>query len=211
MAIWAKAVGKLIAIVFVGSIVEGFLLKDPWVELGNGYHIGAISWGSSCFLTYFATQDPRPPSPWSVHRTDKSFVLDNSETNELREYATEEELRQATRDLHVRPAPGRTMLDQVTGFDRDGRFAIGHSGDGYFLLDTTEDTLEKWPTSDEWSTAVRSRTKLNPGRLRDPKSWLLQYRSAGYWATLGIYGSLGLAWIIVPLARGTKPQPHVDG
>lgn len=201
MALWAKAIGKLVAVLFVGSIIEGCVLRDPWVELNNGYNIGAISWGSPCHLTYYKSQDRRPPSPWVLFITGDNFALHNTETDEWREYESESALREAARDLAVRPAPGQILLDGVTGFDASDHFAIGHSADGYFLLDMTTDALEKWPTQEEWTAAVRSRTNLDPQHLRDPKSWWLQYRHAGYWTIMGVYLALGFSWIAAPFLR----------
>ena len=73
--VWAKVVARIIAVLLVGGVIEGCLLRDPWVEVGNGYNIGAISWGSPCHLTYFKSQDNRPASPWSVVDAGDSFAL----------------------------------------------------------------------------------------------------------------------------------------
>lgn len=211
MAVWAKAAGKLIAVLFVGGIIEGCVLRDPWVELNNGYNIGAISWSSQCHLTYFNSQDRRPPSPWSALDLGDMFILRNSDTDESREYKTKAELQQAARNVHARPTPGRTLLDDVKSFAANNRFAIGECAEGCFLLDMAEDTLETWPTHDEWSVVARARTGLNPERLRDPKDWWVQYRPPGYWAIMGSYLGLGVAWIAVPLLRRRASQPAVAG
>lgn len=199
--IWAKAGAKLIAVLLVGSIIEGCILRDPWVELGNGYNIGAISWGSPCHLTYFASHDPRPASLWSCVDFSDTFALRNSETNEWRRYKTKEELQQAAHELRARPASAKVMLDHVTGFNANKRFAIGQNSDGYFLLDMAADALEKWPMREEWSSVVRARTGLDPEHLRDPKAWRFQYRHAGYWSIMCTFFGLGAVWIVAPLVR----------
>jgi hypothetical protein len=189
------------AVLFVGSIVEGCILRDPWVELGNGYNIGAISWGSPCHLTYYESQDHRPRSPWTVVDVTDGFVLYNPEPQEWREYKTREELQEAAREMRARPSAGRMLLDGVTGFNANERFAIGRSADSYFVLNLTDDSLETWPTYDAWSGVVRTRTGLDPEQLRDPKSWWLQYRRSGYWAVMGTWGGGGAVWSAVPLLR----------
>lgn len=208
MLVWIRLLTRLAVVTFVGAILEGCVLKDPWVELRNGYSIAATHWEGPCYLWYVGSHDRRPWSDWSSFEGDDIYFLRDSQTGELREYASEAELRQAARELHARPA-NRTLLDQVSEFDQDGRFAIGLSGGGFFLLDMAQDMLETWPTIDGWEAAVRSQTKLDPQRLRDPKSWSLQYRHAAYWAIMGGYAVLGCAWIVRSFVR--RPGSKLPG
>lgn len=197
---WPRAAGKLAVVSIVGLVIEGCVLRDPWVELGNGYHFGAISWTSPCFLAYFHTRDPRPPSPWRYAPGELSLF--NTETGAQKDYKSAEELKRAAREMHARPSAGKSMAHNVTAYAATEQFAIGQSADGYFLLNLNEDTIEKWPTHEEWARAVRARTPLDPQRLRDPKSWSVQHRHAGYWTLMGGCTGLGMAWIARPLFRG---------
>ena len=197
-------VAKLLVATLVGAVLEGCLLRDPWVELGNGYNIGAISRSSPCGLHYFEAMDSRPPSPWRAVRSEGSFEIHNQDTGKLLEYESEEEWRQACGELGARQS-GDTLLNHVTGFNRDERYVIGHSNSGgFFLLDKDRDSLETWPEEAPWAKEIRSRTALDPDELLDATSWQLQYRSAGYWTIMGVYAALVLAWLLLPLVPGLK-------
>jgi hypothetical protein len=199
-----KAVAKLAIAFIVGSILEGCILRDPWVELGNGYNIGAISWSSPCHLTYMEPLDQRPPATWIAWRTDSSFTISNRDTDEIHSYENEEAWRRGIRKLGAR-RPGATLLDQVTGFNNGDRYAIGHSnGGGFFLLDKEADELDTWPTEDGWIAAVQTRTTLDPNIFLDPKAWRHQYRHTAYWVIMGSFAALVLAWIVVPLLPGLE-------
>jgi len=207
MATWIKVLGKLIVVALVALVLDAVILRDPWVELRNGYSINATSWSEPCQLMYFQFQDPRPPSPWLAFVSDNALVLHNRDTNEEREFSSKAELQQAARELGVRPLPGERLPHGVAGFNADDRYVIGQSADGCFLFDMTADTLEMWPTIAEWTAAVRARTTLDPQQLHDPQDWWLQRRDAGYWTIIGGCLTLGAAWIIMPLVRGRKPPP----
>ncbi len=194
---------QLVVSVIVGLALEGLVLHDPWVELGNGYNLGAISWNSPCHLVYWAWQDSRPPSDWSYEPGGQSSVW-NDVTGEQRDFAGENEWKAAIRSLDARPASARVLLDAVAAFDWDESHAIGRGNDGFFLLDKDNDSLETWATEEPWARAVRTRTQLDPDRLRNPKAWTLQYRDGAYWAIMGTYTAAVLVWIAVPLIRAPK-------
>lgn len=40
----------LVVAAFIGLNLDGCLLRDPWVEFGNGYNIGAIAGRFPCHL-----------------------------------------------------------------------------------------------------------------------------------------------------------------
>jgi hypothetical protein len=196
-----KAVAKLIVALVVGFLVEGIILRDPWVELGRGYSVHATNWGDVCRLRYAGDDDQSRRSAWEANRTDGSFTLWNFATDEVREYETEAEWRAAMRALNV-PLPHGDILDDVTGFDNGQRYTIGHSNaSGYFLLDKETGELRTWPLADGWAPAVRSQTALDPDVLHDPKAWHLQRRDLGYWLIMGGYGAAALAWIVRPRPR----------
>ncbi len=203
MARAIKVVVKLAIGAFIGMIIEGCILRDPWVELGNGYNVGAVSQGSRCDLAYWESTDPRPPSAWIAWRGEDSLVIYNRNTKETRDYETEGAWWQARRELGARQQ-GATMAGHVTAFNVDERYAIGDCYEGFFLLDKQDDFLQTWPTRTVWATEVRSRTTLDPNRLHDPKAWHVQYRPAGYWVIMGSYVALIVAWVLIPLMPGFK-------
>jgi hypothetical protein len=202
-----KVVGKLVLVVLIGTVIEGCMRIDPCVDLGNGYTIVAISWGEPCQLVYWSERDTRPSSGWYVFSIEGKRTLLNPATHEEgRQYASREEEQQAIRELHARPDPGESLLEDVKLFARDKRHAIGRSAKACFLLDTAGDQLETWPSEAEWAAAVRARTSLDPNRLYDPKDWRFQYRRPATWGIMGFYLALGLAWVVVPLVRSRRPR-----
>ncbi len=196
-----QTIVKLVVAVFAGLILDGVILRDPWVELGNGYNIGATSWSEPCHLLYWEFQDPRPPAAWSARRAGDSLEIFNRETGEYREYGSERAWKGAIQNLKARPSSGQILLDRVAGFDRDKRFAIGRGEDGCFLLDMVEDELTVWTAPDTWAEVVQAKTRLDPDELRDPTSWHLQYRHAVYWIIMGPYLALVALLTIAPLIR----------
>ena len=202
-----KVIGKLTLVLWIGTVIEGCIRIDPCVDLGNGYCIVAVSWGEPCQLVYWSERDTRPSSGWYVFSIEGKRTLLNLATHEEgRQYASREEEQQAIRELHARPAPGEALLEDVTLFDCDKRHAIGRSAKGCFLLDTAADELETWSSGEEWAAAVRAHTSLDPNRLYDPKDWRFQYRRPATWGIMGFYLALGLAWVVVPLVRSSRPR-----
>lgn len=190
---------RLLVTCFLTLILDSCLFRDPGVHLANGYSIGAISPGSPCSMAYSEAMDSRPRSPWRMHEIEQSYTLYNLETNEFRDFASKEECREAARRLGARPPPDLVRIRHVTRFDSDGRYVIGDSLIGYFILDTGADEFDTFPTAAEWASAVRARTSLNPERLRSPTDRLIQYREPVLLVFLGFFLALGLFWSAAPL------------
>lgn len=66
-----RVVLNLLVVAFFALMLDGFVNRDPYVRLPNGYAIVAISGGSPCDLTYERDKDPHPhcamkPRPLAV-------------------------------------------------------------------------------------------------------------------------------------------------
>lgn len=217
MSRWLGWAVKLFVVLFVALLLEACILRDPWVELGNGYNIGAVSRGSPCHLTYWQQYDPRPFSGWYSDAHDGVYFLFRVGFDEHREYTSEAAWRASARELGARPARLDSALDDILGFACDKRYAIGcATHGGYFLLDKDENTLETWPTREEWLPEVAARTRLNPARLKNPKAWHVQYRPPEFWVIMG--GYFAVATAVLALARSRRgaalpragPPSHSD-
>lgn len=196
---WPKLLAKFTVACFVAFVVDGCLIRDPLVNLGNGYIICAPSGSSPCSLVYFESFDSRTRSPWLVLEVEHGYTLHHRDTREFRDFASKAECREAALQVGARPPIDLKEIHHITGFDSDGQLAIGDSLNGYFILDTGADELETFRTSAEWADAVRTRTNLNPNRMRDPRGWLVQYRAPGHLAVIATILAMGSLWIAAPM------------
>lgn len=214
MTISTRFLIHAVVLAFIGLLFDGCLIRDPWVNLGNGYEIVAISGRSPCGLCYFESLDPRPGPLWHVMRDERGITLYRGAADQSYDFGDEAALAAAVREKGIRLAPDRDALQRITditGYAADDRYAIGHSAGGYFLLDMQEDRVETWPRPAEWEMAVQARTRLDPAHLRDPKSWWVQHRPEGYWVIMGSYAVIALLWLGRLLLRGEKTAERSGG
>jgi hypothetical protein len=205
---------------FVLLFMEGFLHRDPWVDLGNGYNIGAPWWGAPMQLWHFRSRDPREYSEWyTLVLTDESaedsvrYVVENPNSpHESFELASEEEWRRVRRERKATFMPEAVLGDEpiegITEFKKNERYAIAPYTGGYFLLDTEDDRLRVWTDRAEWEEAARSIAGMTTEGMRDPLSWWEQYWDSTTWTGVGILAAVMLPWVVWPIfRRGPRTIP----
>jgi hypothetical protein len=208
----ARLIINVFVVLLGASVLNGCLLRDPHIQLANGYSIGATSWSEPCSLKRYMTR-AAPPSPWRALEQGGALLLLNTVTGEERTFDDPDAWRAASRAagawMTAEPRP-----DHIVAFASDERYAIGRTEPGFrlvdgrdeisyagggpfFLVDLHEHTAEFWTSEDEWAAAVRSRTALNPQRLGSPTAWHRQYRRPEYWAIMGVYAGVALVCSVV--------------
>jgi hypothetical protein len=205
---WFRTSLRTLVMLFVLVTVNSCLHRDPWVDLGNGYAIGACAWSEPCSLMYYRPGDKRPCTEWYADRFDGTFVLhrESGSAHETLEFKSEAEWRQAWREKNA--APGSHVLpalENVTGFSQEGRLVIGQYDSGYFLLDTNADTVEQWSDRAAWESAVSTRTGINTVNLHNPKSYWVQSRPPALYGVLAVITLLMTPWVLAPLWRRRNP------
>ncbi len=203
-----RLVVQLFVAAFILLCIDGFVHRDPTVDLRHGYQIVATSASSPCFLTYQPWIDERESSGWHAIASTTSdglgggernlFLLTHDEQDWL-QFDDEEEWRSAWQKKKATFGPKEIgSVEGITGFRDEGRHVLGTYAEGYFILDVDENRVQTWENRDAWSRAVRTAVGTSVGFFRDPKSWLVQSRSP---ALLGVAAAPMLLWCVWPIVR----------
>lgn len=205
----ARIIARILVAAFVLLLIDGFLHRDPTVELGNGYEIVAVSAASPCVLNYSPWLDSREFSDWHAVASSTiygpngpeqtPFLLTHDELGWL-EFDDEDEWQRQSIERKATIDPGYVgRVEGITGFRSDGRYVAGAFDKGFFLLDTYRNELDTYRDRNEWSRSVASVSSLDATHLKNPKSWFVQSRNV---AVLAVPAAIFLPWCLWPLRRG---------
>ncbi len=194
-------------------MLDGCLYRDPYVDLGSGYDVGAISPGSPCILQYSSYLDTRTYSGWiamcytqeETGATSPRYAIVNElGDGTVLEFDSIEEWNQARREKRAEPYFPSVLVSDITGIKVDGDYVIGEHQDGHFLLDIRSNSIETWSSEKDWAEAVRIRTEMTPDGLINPKSRFIQSRDViAYIIYIGIF-AITLPWVLSPLRTRSK-------
>jgi hypothetical protein len=206
---------RLLVVAFCASILDGLLNRDPHIRLSHGYEIWATSWSSPCFLVYQPWEDRRPYSAWKAHRrvvqdgsgerSEYSLILDDGTTFESLDFPSESEWKAAIRQKRAKQATSHVKeATGITEFGNYGPFVFGDCEKGFFLLDIDKNEYSISPRQ-EWVQQVTAKTGSPPGRMKNPKAWLLQDRNRLYYEVMGGFIAVALPLALAPLWR-SRPK-----
>lgn len=182
----ARIISRILVAAFFLLCIDGFLHRDPTVDLGNGYEIVAVSADSPCVLNYRPWIDKREYSGWHAiagnaaderDGTDSSPFLLTHDEQEWLQFDDAENWRRAWREKRATFGPNEVgHVEGISAFRNNGRCVIGVYGDGYFVLDMMLNRVDTFRDRAKWRAVVQTATNLTGDDLRDPKSWLVQSR-----------------------------------
>lgn len=202
---------NLLLVAFFALMADGFLHRDPRVQLPDGYSIVAVSGGSPCFLTYEPWNDKRSYSGWkALHslglggegQKSADYVLINETTGEMLEFDSPLAWDAERRARNARPwRMDMSAFSGITGFKGRDPFVIGKCDGGYFILNTAENSMTSFDNQAEWVQAATT-AGMQTDRLVDPKSWLVQARHPVFYVVVGGFVLVTLPWVFRPLRAG---------
>ncbi|MBN1512040.1 MAG: hypothetical protein JXB13_08495 [Phycisphaerae bacterium] len=204
---------NLLLVAFFALMADGFLHRDPCVQLPDGYSIVAVSGGSPCLLTYEPWNDKRSYSSWkALHsvsfgeegQESKDYVLINEATGEMLEFDSPLAWDAERRAKNARP----WLIDMdefsgITGFKGRDPFVIGKYDGGYFILNTAENSITSFNNQVEWVQAA-TEAGMQTDPLVDPKSWLVQARHPVFYVVVAAFVLITLPWVFRPLRSGRR-------
>lgn len=206
-----RVIVNLGVVAFFALMLDGFVNRDPYVRLPNGYAIVAISGGSPCGLMYERDKDSRPHSDWtslrsvvqdSSGRQSMTYTLLSRAACQALEYPSESEWRAAIREKNaVPPQLSAGACSGITRFGQRGSVVFGDCDKGYFLLSTELDEYQILRSQDEWARQVAAKTGASPGEMKDPKSWVVRTRDAFSLTVVGGFMLITLPWVFAPVWR----------
>ena len=204
---------NLLLVAFVALMADGFLYRDPCVQLPDGYSIVAVSGGSPCFLTYEPWNDTRSYSSWkALHsvslgeegQRSEDYVLIDETTGEMLEFDSPLAWDAERRARNARPCPiDMNAFSGITGFMCRDPFVIGKYDGGYFILNTAENSITSFDNQAEWVQAA-TKAGMQTDRLVDPKSWLVQARHPVFYVVVAGFVLITLPWVFRPLRAGRR-------
>lgn len=180
------------AVVLCALTADTYFLRDPLVDLGNGYVLFAPSPGSPCEVGYMASRDGRQYSAWRAHEnmrvpegSNDRFSLWNADTGEFFTTPSRDDWLRVRRQYGARPVYAGCIVGNVRAYRKLGGYVIGPLGGGGFILDVESDILELCPSADEWDARLRQRHLTRDVRFRNPRSpWAQTARAALYGGAL---------------------------
>ncbi|MBK8913040.1 MAG: hypothetical protein IPM64_00320 [Phycisphaerales bacterium] len=194
MRAWRQFILYWASVLALATILVLTLNRDPLIELPNGFTLRKTTGNPQYSLEHSWSLDDRPGAHITSLAQDGPHCLYIIKKRETRCFDTREELEQAGRELGPRVPQLGVIVDTVTRFAYNERHIVGHSAEGYFVVDMDDGALELLPVHEAWAATVRTRTELNPDRLRDPHSQWFRIANQQFLVLLGMFstGLLGL-------------------
>jgi hypothetical protein len=204
---------NLLLVAFFALMADGFLHRDPRVQLPDGYSIVATSGEGPCFLTYEPWNDKRSYSSWkALHsvssgeegQRSEDYVLIDETTGEMLEFDSQLAWDAERRARNARPWPmDMDEFSGITGYRCREPFVIGKYEGGYFIVNTAENSIRSFVNKAEWVHAA-TEAGMQTDRLVDPKSWLVQARHPVFYVVVAGFVLITLPWVFRPLRAGRR-------